>query len=138
MPEHLNPNPTSLLHSHTLPQLPFPLRTLQLQPLHRILQPLLLLHQPLPLIRLGCIRPSRIPTPIPTCTPPLILPRHTRPESPLLQLAFRSQALFPAREFLDMVLGLGQQVVDAGGDFVQEGLLGFMEGWFREEFEVLF
>lgn len=37
-----------------------------------------------------------------------------------------------------MVGCLGEEVCDAGGDFVEEGLLGFAEGWLREEFKVLF
>jgi hypothetical protein len=45
--------------------------------------------------------------------------------------------LLAARELLDVVGGEGEEVCDAWGDFVKEGLLGFAEGWFGEEFKVL-
>jgi hypothetical protein len=45
--------------------------------------------------------------------------------------------LFAAGELLDVVGGEGEEVCDAWSDFVEEGLLGFAEGWLREEFKVL-
>jgi hypothetical protein len=45
--------------------------------------------------------------------------------------------LFTAGKFLDVVRGEGEEVCDAWGDLVEEGLLSFAERWFRKEFEVL-
>jgi hypothetical protein len=131
-------------HGHTLPQLPLSLGTLQLQPLHRILQPFLLLHEPSQLRRLrrraGALARARARTRAgnsPRGTP-APLPGLIRANPAFLQIAFRLQALLAAREPLDVVGGLGQQVGDAGGDFVEEGLLGFAEGGLWKEFKVLF
>lgn len=54
-----------------------------------------------------------------------------------MQLAFCTQAFLATREFFDMVCCEGEEVCDAWGDFVQEGLLGVSDCGFWEEFEVL-
>lgn len=98
-------NTASSMNSHTLPQLPLTLCTLQLQPVHRILQPLLLLHQPFQLRRLRrTVRARHCPRPRPRrTTTPIHLPALIRAKPALLQLAFRLQGFLAAGELLDVV-----------------------------------
>lgn len=128
-------NPKSM-RCHALPQLTFPLSTLQLQPLNCILQSLLLLDHPSQLHRLRSIPRNSTPKRSATLTA-IRLAGFIGRESPFLELTFGLQALFATGESLHVVGGEGEEVRDAGCDFVEKGFLSFTDGGLGEEFKVL-
>ena len=130
----------SSLKCHTLPQLPLPLSSLQLQPAYSITQPLLLLpqladFQLLQTAQSSCAR---------TRTSRTLSRRRTLPaalvgirQSAFLQFRFSLEGLFATRHFVQVRFDAGEEGVEFGFEGGEEGLLGGLEGGFGDEFEVL-
>lgn len=60
-----------------------------------------------------------------------------RRETTFLQFAFCFEGLLATGQTVDVLGSDTEKMRDAGRDFIEQGLLRFAEGWFREEFEVL-
>lgn len=100
-----------LIPRHTLPQLPFPLSSLQFQPFNRILQPLLLLNQSPQLRRLCSVsRATSLSAAKRTALTAICrgLTRFIGRESAFLEFTLGFQALFAAGESFHMVGGEGE------------------------------
>lgn len=112
--------------SHTLPQLPLPLPSLQLQPANRITQPLFLLPKLLYFELLQRTNPSRIRASPRTFRPRRSSsPRRRRAgsgsrgsvETALVQMTFCNQTLFPSCQFVEVRVDAGEQGFNFWGDF---------------------
>lgn len=126
------------LKRHTLPQLPLPLPSLQLQPPHRVAQPLLLLPQLADLQLLQTTQPSsgrrRSPRTSRTLSRCRALPAALVwiRQSAFLQFRFGLKGLFAARHFVKVRFDAGEEGVEFGFERGEEGLLGGLEGGFGD------